>query len=89
MKARIQLGVRQPTSDLESASEGVNETPLAATLTGANRSDVTQLLVLVDRVALSLGGAEDPGAAPTRFSRIMAMTTTSTAASYANEGSSP
>ncbi|MFB7507170.1 transposase [Streptomyces broussonetiae] len=56
--------------------------PLAATLTGANRHDVTQLLPLVHAAPRSKASAGVPAAAPRRCTPTAATTTTSTDAGY-------
>jgi hypothetical protein len=64
--------------------------PLAISLTGGDRNDVTQLLPLSDGVGPVRGKVGRPGASvPNASSPIAAMTTTSTAASYASAASSP
>ena len=63
--------------------------PLAVSLTGGNRNDVTQLLPLIDGVEPvrgKVGGAR--ASAPSGCSPTAAMTTTSTAASSVRAGSS-
>jgi transposase len=63
--------------------------PLAITLTGGNRNDVTQLLPLVDGVGPVRGKPAGLASAPSSSSPTAAMTTTSTAASCGSVASSP
>jgi hypothetical protein len=59
--------------------------PLAISLTGGNRNDVTQLCRWSMASAQSLGEPVDPASEPTGFSLTVAMTTTSTAGNCAHE----
>ncbi|GAA1547463.1 hypothetical protein GCM10009730_65710 [Streptomyces albidochromogenes] len=52
--------------------------PLAATLTGGNRNDVTQLIPLLQAVRPVRGKRGRPAAAPTSCSATAGTTTTST-----------
>jgi DDE family transposase len=61
--------------------------PLAYTLTGGNRHDVTQLIPLLDRVPAVAGLVGRPRRRPDQVVRDAATTTTSTADSYAPAGS--
>ena len=54
--------------------------PLAVTLTGGNRNDVTQLIPLLEASRRYGASAADPVAAPTGSWPTAATTTTSTAA---------
>ena len=63
--------------------------PLAISLTGGNRNDVTQLLPLVDGVEPVAGKVGRPRSGQTVSSPIAATTMTSTAASCEHATSSP
>ncbi|MBB4786131.1 hypothetical protein BJY27_007092 [Streptomyces rapamycinicus] len=52
--------------------------PLAVTLTGSNRNDVTQLIPLLQAVPPVRASAAGPGAAPSWCRPTAATTTTST-----------
>ena len=64
-------------------------TPLAWTVTGGNRNDVTQLLPLLDRVPAVAGLPGRPRRRPEGWSLTEATTTTSTAACSAPAASRP
>ena len=63
--------------------------PLAWTLTGGNRNDVTQLIPLLERVPPVRGKVGRPRRRPDRVTPTAATTTTSTGASCASAGSGP
>jgi hypothetical protein len=66
--------------------------PLAATLTGGNRNDVTELIPLIQAVPPIRASAVDPASARRRSTPIAATTTTNTAtrsAHWASPRSSP
>ncbi len=65
-----------------------NGIPLAVTVTGGNRNDVTQLLPLLDAVPLVRGKPGRPRRRPTAVQWIGATTTTPTAGSCGGVGSS-
>jgi len=63
--------------------------PLAFSVTGGNRNDVTQLIPLLDKVPPVRGAVGRPRRRPTVSSPTAATTTTSTAASCAAAASNP
>ncbi|QQC93359.1 hypothetical protein [Streptomyces alfalfae] len=73
-------GKHHPTVD----EQGI---PLAVSLTGGNRNDITQLLPCSTRSRTSQTGSADPADTPTHSWPTAATTTTSTAAYSGNEAS--
>ncbi|MFJ8113362.1 transposase [Streptomyces sp. NPDC096132] len=63
--------------------------PLAVSLTGGNRNDITQLLPLLDKIPAVAGVVGHRASGPTCSSRTAATTTTSTARSCGSAGSGP
>ncbi|CAM5661749.1 hypothetical protein STENM327S_03072 [Streptomyces tendae] len=63
--------------------------PLAVSLTGGNRNDVTQLEPLLDKIPDAPARSADPAVAPTHCWPTAATTTTSTAACSGSAGSAP
>jgi transposase len=74
-------------SATSSSTDRASRSPLAVSLTGANRNDVTQLEPL-DKIP-AVAGQVSPAVAPTRCWPTAATTTTNTAACSGSAGSAP